>query len=538
MKSFLAILGIFITSIIACHAQQGVAINTDGSAPNPKAILDVKSTTKGLLIPRMTTAQRSGIADPPEGLMIFDVDLHQVMVVDTVGAGFSWRDMTGTISLPYYQAGEFPNSAFHIQNAFNDSTHIAGEFAGGYGLGLYGHGQTGGKFFGTKYGIYSTGDPAAFLYSGTTGLQIEMLSDGKALIAENGRTGLGTLNPQAKLHVFKNGMHGSDPLIKISRQESAGYPEIGLKFQVDQQYAGQPAVAVGNLGMMSDNRLNIFTNDDMDNPAVSIYNNKVGINKTDGTYPLSVNGTTAIYEAGQYMGQIAGNVTTGNLYIGAKSETTASGLFAKNLLLQTSTDFQQKMGYVGINTLIPAAFLEVNKDGYSSGAVAKFGNSKFDSSYNNYTFIRGGISKGNGELRLNDLNAADVFIANGGGNVIFPHDSTKVRIGTTTGNYPLNVKGIIRSEELIIETNWADYVFNHDYPLRSLEEVEAFIQEHKHLPGVQSATEIQTNGLKVAASSTKMMEKIEELTLYIIEQNKKLKTLEAAIEMLKNNQKK
>ena len=538
MKSFFATISFFFTSIIFCYAQQGVAINTDGSAPNPKAILDVKSTTKGLLIPRMTTVQRSGIADPPEGLMIYDVDLHQVMVVDTVGIGFSWRDMAGTINLPYYQAGEYPNSAFHIQNAFNDSTHIAGEFSGGYGLGLYGHGQTGGKFSGTKYGIYSTGDPAAFLYSGATGLQIEMWADGKALIIENGKTGLGTLNPEAKLHVFKTGVHGADPLLKISRQESVGYPEIGLKFQVDQQYAGQPAVAVGNLGMMSDNRLNIFTNDDIDHPAISVLSNKVGINKTDGTFPLTINGATGVYEDNQYMGQIAGNATTGNLHISAKSETNASGLFGKNLLLQTSNDFQQRMGYVGINTLFPHAFLEVNKDGYTSGTVAQFGSSKFDSGYTNSTFIRGGTDKANGELRLNDLSNANIVIANGGGNVIFPNDSTRVRIGTTIGNYPLNVKGIIKSEELIIETTWADYVFNHDYTLKPLEEVDAFIQQHKHLPGVQSAAEIQTNGLKVAASSTKMMEKIEELTLYIIEQNKKLKTLEAAIEMLKNNQNK
>ena len=107
MKSFIATVCLFFSYIFTAYPQQGVAINTDGSAPNPKAILDIKSSTKGLLIPRMTTAQRSGIADPPEGLMIYDVDLHQVMVVDTVGIGFSWRDMAGTINFSFSYSKRF-----------------------------------------------------------------------------------------------------------------------------------------------------------------------------------------------------------------------------------------------------------------------------------------------------------------------------------------------------------------------------------------------------------------------------------------------
>jgi hypothetical protein len=106
-------------------------------------------------------------------------------------------------------------------------------------------------------------------------------------------------------------------------------------------------------------------------------------------------------------------------------------------------------------------------------------------------------------------------------------------IGTTDTTNKLNVKGTIKSEELIIETTWADYVFDNDYQLKPLGEVESFIQKNKHLPGIQPAAEIQRNGLRVAATSAKMMEKIEELTLYIIGQNKKLAELEAAMKLLK-----
>ena len=100
-----------------------------------------------------------------------------------------------------------------------------------------------------------------------------------------------------------------------------------------------------------------------------------------------------------------------------------------------------------------------------------------------------------------------------------------VGIGTTNPSYKLSVKGNIRSEELVVETGWADYVFEKSYNLKPLYEVEAFIQKNKHLEGIPSAKEIQANGLSVGAVQTRMMEKIEELTLYIIELKKELDSL-------------
>lgn len=100
-----------------------------------------------------------------------------------------------------------------------------------------------------------------------------------------------------------------------------------------------------------------------------------------------------------------------------------------------------------------------------------------------------------------------------------------VGIGTTNPSYKLSVKGNIRSEELVVETGWADYVFEKSYNLKPLYEVEAFILKNKHLEGIPSAKEIQTNGLAVGAVQARMMEKIEELTLYIIELKKELDSL-------------
>ncbi len=99
-------------------------------------------------------------------------------------------------------------------------------------------------------------------------------------------------------------------------------------------------------------------------------------------------------------------------------------------------------------------------------------------------------------------------------------------------DYSLYVKGGILSEEVRVRTGWADYVFNSDYKLKSLEEVETFIEKNKHLPNVPSASRVEEDGLNLGDISRIQQEKIEELTLYIIQQNKRLKLLEEKIETL------
>ncbi len=105
-------------------------------------------------------------------------------------------------------------------------------------------------------------------------------------------------------------------------------------------------------------------------------------------------------------------------------------------------------------------------------------------------------------------------------------------------NYNLFVKGGILTEEVRVSLNstWADYVFHKDYNLKSLEEVEQFITENGHLPNVPSAKQVKEDGIELGEMAKIQQEKIEELTLYIIEQNKeieKLKTRIKEIETLK-----
>ncbi|WP_445710418.1 hypothetical protein [Flavobacterium sp.] len=125
--------------------------------------------------------------------------------------------------------------------------------------------------------------------------------------------------------------------------------------------------------------------------------------------------------------------------------------------------------------------------------------------------------------------------------------NAKVGVGYGFGNYPtmagsvnisnynLFVKGGILTEELRVSLTgtWADYVFNKDYYLPSLEEVENHIKEKGHLINVPSAKEVAENGLELGEMARIQQEKIEELTLYIIEQNKINEKQNQEIEELK-----
>ena len=140
--------------------------------------------------------------------------------------------------------------------------------------------------------------------------------------------------------------------------------------------------------------------------------------------------------------------------------------------------------------------------------------------------------------RIVDLNDSNIWFntssstTNGkiylGASSIFPN---------STGNYKLFVEGGILTEKVKVAlrstANWADFVFADNYKLMPLTEVEKFVAINKHLPGIDSASELTKNGLDLAVMQSKQMEKIEELTLYIIDQNKTIEKNQKEMEELK-----
>lgn len=107
-------------------------------------------------------------------------------------------------------------------------------------------------------------------------------------------------------------------------------------------------------------------------------------------------------------------------------------------------------------------------------------------------------------------------------------NSGNVGIGTRTPDDKLTVKGRIHAEEVKVDLSvpGPDYVFKEGYDLKSLEEVQEHIQENGHLPNIPSAQEMEENGVELGILNMKLLEKIEELTLYIIDINKRMELLE------------
>ncbi len=201
--------------------------------------------------------------------------------------------------------------------------------------------------------------------------------------------------------------------------------------------------------------------------------------------------------------------------IGASDLNDGAGNFGDIYLLgkgyQPTITIKGTNNNVGINYTTPLAQLFVRKTSNTDSPEGSF--ACFGTTYGSYfhygsaedTYIRGG--KDGSKVIINDGALGNVGI------------------GTSNPTEKLSVNGHIRAKEIVVETGWADYVFEKAYKLKPLSEVEIFIQQNNHLPNIPSAAEIQINGLKVGEVQTKMMEKIEEMTLYIIELNKEIELL-------------
>ncbi|SMC74749.1 hypothetical protein [Pedobacter africanus] len=179
-------------------------------------------------------------------------------------------------------------------------------------------------------------------------------------------------------------------------------------------------------------------------------------------------------------------------------------------------------GNVGIGTEAPAAKLDVFVPASTFTNNIKFGDAT--PAY---------LASGN----------SGIYLSNNTGNQLFMIQHTgNVGIGTMTPNSKLAVNGNIRAHEIKVETaNWPDYVFAKDYELPTLQETEKHIKDKGHLPGIPSAAEVKANGVDLGEMNAKLLQKIEELTLHLIEQNKKFEAKISAqqqeIDLLKRNRK-
>ncbi len=127
------------------------------------------------------------------------------------------------------------------------------------------------------------------------------------------------------------------------------------------------------------------------------------------------------------------------------------------------------------------------------------------------------------------------FDGSGGVTYDMTIDSTgNVGIGTTNPQYKLAVNGNIGAQDIIVtNTGWSDYVFRPGYRLRPLSEVSQFIQTNGHLPDIPTEAEVKEKGVSLGAMQAKLLAKVEELTLHMIQQEKENRELHGQIQELR-----
>jgi hypothetical protein len=339
--------------------------------------------------------------------------------------------------------------------------------------------------------------------------------------------GIGNSSPLGNLHIKKS-VNDVNQTTDLVMSQFNGYSKIsglytglylgGITFSTNNNSSGENdnnIIFQERMRITSDGKVGIGSASPLG--MLHIRKSVNDVNQTTDLVMSQFNGHSKI--SGLYSGTFMGGITF-------STNNNSSGENDNNII------FQERMriasdGKVGIGTTSPQYTLDVNGAGnFYLLKTSRQGVTIDGSGFGNPWAIGKDNTNGIYFYEAGSVNQYRMIIKDGG----------NVGIGNTNPDAKLTVSGQVHAQEVKVTVNapGPDYVFEKDYSLPSLDQIKTYIEENKHLPEVPSAKEMEKNGVQLGEMNMLLLKKIEELTLYVLEQQKEIAALNRFKERLSN----
>jgi trimeric autotransporter adhesin len=491
MKKIITYLLVIVPSFFFCTINlfsQSLAVNTDGSVAHSSSILDIKSSTKGMLAPRMTTAQRTAIAAPAAGLFVYDTDTNSFWYyggtiwtnLAVVGPTTSWllTGNTGTDpNLNFIGTSDSKPLRFRIQNSWAGELGLNGNVSLGYRAGESNSAsQSNDNTAIGNFALQKNTTASRNIAIGARALFTQSFSDGGTIWASNnvaiGIDALRNNNPDVVGNGFKNIAVGNSAL----KTNSTGYSNTAMGFEaLNSNTTGYLNIAIGETALyfnssgnhniaIGDNAL--YTNKTGNfNTAIgstTLYKNEIGGENTAIGYSTLLNNTGEFNTASGSRAMLTNTVGIGNTASGWEalysntvgSNNTADGFLAlagnldggNNSAIGGYTLYNNDHG--NGNTAMGWNALLANRTGNENTGVGIFSNTALINLSNATAVGARAVVNATNKMQLGNTNT--LLISTSGGYAI-----------TSDGRFKENLQADVKGLDFIMKLRPVTYNFNY-----------------------------------------------------------------------------